>query len=197
LSSTVRPFPLLLALSVAACGGAQGPPPPVSTPAPRAADDGLRPLASHERGSTAPSPAAGSSAPPAAPTPELPPGHPPIAGMAPGQATSAGTISGTIAVSPKLASSLAPRDVLYVMAKKDGSTLAVRRVDSPSFPFAFEITAGDAMVAGVAFAGPVDVVARLSKTGDAIAAPGDLEGTTKGVAVPANGVKVMIDRVRE
>jgi hypothetical protein len=87
--------------------------------------------------------------------------------------------------------------VLYVMAKKDGSTLAVLRAEAPSFPFAFELSKANAMVSGIALEGPVDIVARVSRTGDAIASPGDLEGTTTGVAVPATRVDVTIDRVRE
>jgi hypothetical protein len=42
----------------------------------------------------------------------------------------------------------------------------------------------------------VDVVARVSRTGDAIPAKGDLEGVTKGVAIPASGVRVTVDAVR-
>ena len=75
---------------------------------------------------------------------------------------------------------MGPGDILYVMAKKDGATLAVRRVESPSFPFAFDVAEGHAMAAGMAFEGPVDIVARVSRTGDAIPSPGDLEGTGRG-----------------
>jgi cytochrome c-type biogenesis protein CcmH len=127
---------------------------------------------------------------PAAP---LPAGHPPIGEPGPGT-TSAGRIAGTIALSPKLKAG--PSDVLYVMAKKGTATLAVRRVDKPAFPFAFEISGGDAMMAGGSFEGPVDVVARLSRTGDAIPAKGDLEGVARNVKVPSQAVKLTIDTVR-
>jgi cytochrome c-type biogenesis protein CcmH len=83
------------------------------------------------------------------------------------------------------------------MAKKGTATLAVRRVDKPSFPLAFEISGGDAMMAGGSFEGPVDVVARLSRTGDAIPAPGDLEGVAKDVRIPSKNVKLTIDAVRQ
>jgi cytochrome c-type biogenesis protein CcmH len=82
------------------------------------------------------------------------------------------------------------------MAKKGTATLAVRRVDKPSFPLAFEISAGDAMMGGGSLAGPVDVVARVSRTGDAIPAKGDLEGVAKGVNVPSKNVQLTIDTVR-
>jgi cytochrome c-type biogenesis protein CcmH len=133
-------------------------------------------------------------APPAgAPAAPRPAGHPPIGEPAPG-ARSAGSISGTIVLSPKL--EVGPADVMYVMAKKGAATLAVRRVEKPSFPFAFEISGGDAMTGGAAFEGPVDVVARVSRTGDAIPAKGDLEGTAKNVKVPAKNVQLTIDSVR-
>jgi cytochrome c-type biogenesis protein CcmH len=123
----------------------------------------------------------------------LPAGHPPIGEPAPGT-QSKGRITGTIVLSPKL--KIGPADVMYVMAKKGAATLAVRRVEKPTFPFAFEITGGDAMMGGGTFEGPVDVVARVSRTGDAIPAQGDLEGVAKGVKVPAKDVTLTIDSVR-
>ena len=202
MSKILRPLPLVLAL--AACGGAQGPPPPVASAAPPRGNDEISPLSSREAVAT-PTPAPG----PATAVPggtdagaPLPPGHPPIGAADPhgnvseaGPTRSAGSVSGTITLSPKLSTS--PSDVLYVMAKKGTSTLAARRFDKPSFPLAFEISGGDAMVAGIAFEGPVDVVARVSKTGDAIPAKGDLEGTARNVKVPAKGVRLTIDSVRE
>jgi hypothetical protein len=201
LSPTLRPLPLLVVL--AACGGSSAPPPPVATATPSRTADDLRPMSSREGAGTGAAAPVDANAPlppghpplegsptPAAP---LPAGHPPIGEPAPGT-TSAGSIAGTIALSPKLKAG--PSDVLYVMAKKGAATLAVRRVDKPSFPFAFEISGGDAMMAGGAFEGPVDVVARLSRTGDAIPAKGDLEGVARNVEVPSKTVKLTIDTVR-
>ena len=200
---TLSPLPLVLVL--AACGGSSAPPPPVATATPSTAADDLRPMSSREGASASTAPATPGdaaalppghpplegAAPPAAP---LPAGHPPIGEPAPG-AKSAGSISGTIVLSPKLKAG--PADVMYVMAKKGAATLAVRRVEKPSFPFAFEISGGDAMTGGAAFEGPVDVVARVSRTGDAIPAKGDLEGTAKNVKVPAKNVTLTIDSVRQ
>jgi hypothetical protein len=211
LSPTLRSLPLLVVL--AACGGASSPPPPVATATPSRASDNLRPMSSRDAGGTttaapeaAPSTASGpvdsnAALPPGhppiegtpAPAAALPAGHPPIGEPAPGT-SSAGTIAGTISLSPKLKASLS--DVLYVMAKKGTATLAVRRVEKPSFPFPFEISGGDAMMAGGTFEGPVDVVARLSRTGDAIPAKGDLEGVARNVKVPSRAVKLTIDTVR-
>jgi hypothetical protein len=63
-------------------------------------------------------------------------------------------------------------------------------------PLAFELTGADATVSGVPFEGPVDLVARLSRSGDAIPAKGDLEGVAKGVVLPASGIRVTIDTAR-
>ncbi len=196
--------PLPLVFVLAACGGSQGPPPPVASAAPPRATDEISPLSS--RDTTAPpaaSPAAapGTIAAGGANAP-LPPGHPPIGAADPhgnvagaGTTRSAGSISGTITLSARLSTSAS--DVLYVMAKKGASTLAARRYDKPSFPFPFEISGADAMMTGIAFEGPLDVVARVSRSGDAIPAKGDLEGTARGVKVPAQGVRLTIDSVRQ
>ena len=204
--TTLRPLPLLLAL--AACGGASAPPPPVATATPSRTADDMRPMSSRESATPAGSAApagpvdAGAPLPPGHPPLEgaaaqaapLPSGHPPLGEPAPG-AKSAGNITGTITLSPKL--KVGPSDVMYVMAKSGAATLAVRRIDKPSFPFAFEISGGDAMMGGAAFEGPVDVVARVSRTGDAIPAKGDLEGIAKGVKVPSKNVSLTIDSVRQ
>jgi hypothetical protein len=53
------------------------------------------------------------------------------------------------------------------------------------------------MMGGGGFQGPVDIVARLSRTGDAIPTKGDLEGVAKNVTVPSKNVKLTIDTVRQ
>jgi hypothetical protein len=205
---TLRPLPLVLLL--AACGGASAPPPPVATatPAANAAADDLKPMSSRDGAgaATAPGSADAQALPPGHPPLEggaaagaaqgaMPPGHPPVGEPAPG-AKSAGSVAGTIALAPRLKAG--PSDVLYIMAKQGAQTLAVRRVEKPSFPQAFEISGSDSMMGGAgAFAGPVDIVARLSRTGDAIPSKGDLEGTAKGLKVPSKGVMLTIDSVRQ
>jgi hypothetical protein len=178
----------------------------VATATPSRTANDLRPMSSREDATPAGAPAgpvdASAPLPPGhpplegAPTPAapLPAGHPPIGGPAPG-AKSVGSVTGIIALSPKL--KVGPSDVMYIMAKNGPATLAVRRVEKPSFPFAFEIAAGDAMMSGGSFQGPVDVVARVSRTGDAIPAKGDLEGVAKNIKVPAKNVQLTIDSVRQ
>jgi cytochrome c-type biogenesis protein CcmH len=191
-NETLRRISLLVAVCSLACGGPSAPRPAASAASPAASDD-LRPLSSRE----APATGAAATSAPVDPAASLPPGHPPIGPAAP--AAPAGDraqarLSGTILLSPKLAAG--PSDVLYVMAKQGPTTLVVRRIEKPAFPVTFELSDSDSMGSGVAFEGTVDVVARLSRSGDAIPAKGDLEGTTRGVALPATGVRVTIDTVR-
>src|SRR5262249_19024350 len=44
---------------------------------------------------------------------------------------------------------------------------------------------------------PLEITARLSKSGDAVAAKGDVEGVAKGVAVGATDVRIALDTVHE
>jgi hypothetical protein len=201
---SILPLPLLA--FALACSGTSAPPPPVPTPTPgtRAAD-GTQPLSSREAATTAVPAPPGTAAnlPPGHPpidggptaAPPLPAGHPPVGQPATAATRSAGSIAGTIRLSPAITSR--PSDILYVMAKSGGSTLAVKRIEKPAFPLAFEIGGGDLMMGGQTFEGAVDVVARLSRTGDAIASKGDAEGTTRGVKIPAKGVSVTIDSIRQ
>jgi cytochrome c-type biogenesis protein CcmH len=133
----------------------------------------------------------------------LPPGHPPVAGTGTGTAGAppreGAAISGTVSVAPALLGRTSATDVLYLIARNRASktVVAVRREDGSKFPRAFELSAADAMAKEQPFVGPFDVTARLSKSGDAIPAPGDLEGTALNVAEGARGVTVLIEKVRQ
>jgi len=171
-------------LTGAACREAA--PPPRPSPSPTTSEDGLRPLTSRDGAPSS-----------AAEAPSLPPGHPPVGEAGP--ASAGGSLSGSVAVAPGLAARVQPSDVLYLIARnaKTNGVVAVRREQGLRFPFAFTITAGDVMMEGTPFAGPFDVTARLSKTGDAIAGKGDIEGTARGVALGASNVTIILDTVRQ
>ena len=177
-----------LAAALCACRSERPAPPPESEPAPAAT---LRPLTSRD-----------TSVPPdtAAPRSSLPPGHPPLEGAGPAGPvpTGAESVAGTIAVVPALRER-ASSSVLFVIARSgpDRQIVAVRREDGVTFPFAFRISGADAMIAGTRFKGPLEITARLSKSGDAVAAKGDLEGLAKDVAVGAKDVKITLDSVRQ
>lgn len=182
----------LLAALLPSCREKSVPPPDAGSP-----PASLRPLTSRDRSG----PAAASAAS-AAPLPDasLPPGHPPVdAARPPGAAADdTASIAGTITVAPNL-QSRSSGGVLFVIARSaaDHRILAVQRVDNVTFPFKFRISGQDAMIAGTAFAGPLDITARLSKSGDAAAAKGDIEGTARGLRVGAADAKVTLDTVHE
>jgi cytochrome c-type biogenesis protein CcmH len=137
------------------------------------------------------------SAPPAA---ALPPGHPAVDAAPPAAvgAADTGSVSGTVAVAPGL-KARAAGGVLFVIARSAATRqiVAVRREEIAGFPAPFRISGADAMFAGTAFAGPLDLTARLSKSGDAVAGKGDVEGVVRGVNVGESKVQLTLDTVHE
>jgi len=126
----------------------------------------------------------------------LPPGHPPLSA---GTAAEGEAIEGEIRLDPRIRDKARPEDVLYVIARNSATrqVVAVRKEERVRFPFAFRLSAGDAMMEGVPFAGPCDVTARLSRSGDAVPQAGDLEGTVKNVDAGSRGVRVVVDTERQ
>jgi hypothetical protein len=100
------------------------------------------------------------------------------------------TIHGTVTLSSKLKSKIAPTAALYIIARPNGVTagppVAVKRFTTPlKFPVEFSISANDAMMPGTPLEGAFTLMARVSQRGSASpASPGDLQ-TSK----PLNGVK--------
>jgi cytochrome c-type biogenesis protein CcmH len=172
--------PTLACALLAACGGEETKRP---APAPQPAG-GLRPLTSRDEGAARPMPPAGAAT--------LPPGHPPTAGE------DASGVSGTIAISPALRARQAPTDTLFIVARSagGGQVVAVRKEEDARLPRPFRLSPADVMVSGTPFVGPFDITARLSKSGDALPATGDLEGAARGVAAGARDVVITVDRVR-
>jgi cytochrome c-type biogenesis protein CcmH len=142
------------------------------------------------------------AAPPAAASPpaeagSLPPGHPPVSGGATAAVNPAEAIGGTVTLGAGIAAP-EPKAVLYVIARdpKTQQIVAVRRNEAVSFPFAFTLTGADGMGQAAAFKGPLDLTARLSRSGDAIPAKGDVEGVAKGVTPGSKIVAITLDSVR-
>jgi CBS domain-containing protein len=125
------------------------------------------------------------------PSPGLPPDHPPIV-------TEAGRVRGTVTLAPPLRAKAPAGAVLFLIARtgKDRQIAAVTKADGATFPHAFELSSGDAMMPGTSFDGALEITARLSRTGDAAPAPGDLEGHVAGVAPGARDVRVELDTER-
>lgn len=130
---------------------------------------------------------------PASAAMSLPQGHPAVSAPAPGE-----SVAGTVTLAPALRSKAPAGAALYLIARsaKDRQIVAVRKEDAPTFPHAFELTAHDAMTHGVPFAGALEITARLSRSGDAAPAPGDLEGRVAGVEAGSRAVRVQLDTER-
>lgn len=114
-----------------------------------------------------------------------------------------GKISGTITVSPELAPKLKDTDTLYIIARAQqvGPPSAVKRIVKPQFPLKYVIGPEDAMMPGAGGFEPkgnLTIAARISRTGNAMPAAGDLEGVyPKNPAHPGDGgVDVVINQER-
>lgn len=178
----------IAALLSGACDDAPRPAPPRDAAPP---SGGIRPLTSRDNPSAPPGPAQPPSPGPA----QLPPGHPPV-GSTGATTANGGPVAGTVSI----AGSLKDRkgSVLFIIARSaGGQVVAVRKEEGVQFPFSFQISASDAMMEGTVFTGPFDITARLSRTGDAMPAQGDLEGTVKGVAAGSSNVTITLDSVRQ
>ncbi|MDD4881356.1 MAG: c-type cytochrome biogenesis protein CcmI [Gallionellaceae bacterium] len=115
-------------------------------------------------------------------------------------AAAGSAISGLVDIAPALKAKTKPQDVVYLFARsaQGGAPVAVIRGNAGNFPLEFELTDAMAMTPEnrLSTLKEVTLVARVSKSGDVTAAPGDLEGSLAKVKVGAKGVKLVIDTVR-
>jgi cytochrome c-type biogenesis protein CcmH len=146
----------------------------------------------------APGPAAEVAAGPAA-APAAPAATPatPAAPAAPG---AAGTVSGTVVVASGLAGQASPDDTLFIFARPaDGSRmpLAILRKQVKDLPVRFTLDDSLAMSPAMRLSSVPRVIvgARISRTGNAMPQPGDLEGLSEPVAVGSSGLTIEISRV--
>jgi len=122
---------------------------------------------------------------------------------APAAATAApaGTaVSGTITLAPALAGKASPEDTLFVFARPaEGPRmpLAILRKQVRDLPLTFTLDDSLAMspAARLSSAKSVVIGARISKQGNAIAQPGDMQGLSAPVAPGAKGLKIEIAEV--
>ena len=128
---------------------------------------------------------------------------PPVDDAAPATDPAAGgpAITVTVALDPALAAHVAEGDILYVFARTaDGAGLpvAVKRLPATGFPLTLTLSDADGLMPAqkLSMQPQVRVLARISKSGDAAAAPGDLEAAAVTLAV-ADGARaeLRIDQV--
>jgi cytochrome c-type biogenesis protein CcmH len=125
------------------------------------------------------------------------PAEPAAPASAPAAAAGAATVSGTVNVAAALKSRLAATDVVFVLAKPVdgvGAPLAVKRFTVADLPARFKLTDQDAMMPERSLSRfpEVQVFARISKTGDAIAKPGDPASKPQVVKVGAADIAIEI-----
>lgn len=136
---------------------------------------------------------------------------PPVAGAAapaPGAAVPSATaappaaagpaITGTVILVPGLKALAAADDTVFIYARAaEGSRmpLAILRTKVSELPYSFKLDDSLSMspAAKLSGASSVVVTARISRSGQAVAQPGDLEGTSAPTAPGADGVKVVIN----
>jgi cytochrome c-type biogenesis protein CcmH len=109
------------------------------------------------------------------------------------------SVEGSVEIAPALKSKVAAGDTVFLFARPgtSGAPVAAIRSTGGSLPLQFKLDDSMAMNPGNVLSQHKEVVlvARVSKSGNPIAQPGDLEGRVSGVKVGANGVKVVIDKV--
>ncbi len=133
----------------------------------------------------------------------MPAGHPSIDQPGPLQsAEPAAAIRGTVTMVDRLAARVSPVDTLFVFARaSDGPAmpLAIQRTNAAGWPASFALDDSRAMAPGLLMSAyeRFDVIARISRAGNATPQPGDLEGRIESIALGSHDVRVVIDRVIE
>ncbi len=112
----------------------------------------------------------------------------------------AGRIAGVVTLAPTLAGKAAPDDTLFVYARAlqgPPMPLAVQRFKARDLPASFSLDDSMAMAPEMKLSKHqnVMVLARISKSGNAMPQSGDLQGTTGPVPVGGSAVNIVIDRV--
>jgi cytochrome c-type biogenesis protein CcmH len=115
-----------------------------------------------------------------------------------GQIAQSLAISGTVSMAPTLASKGSATDTLFVFAREMNGPpmpVAIVRATRKDLPFSFRFDDSTSMMPSrkLSDAGMVVIVARISKSGQAMPQRGDLEGMSQPVKPGAGGVTVVID----
>jgi cytochrome c-type biogenesis protein CcmH len=109
-------------------------------------------------------------------------------------------VSGRVTLSPGLAGRANPQDTLFIVARAQSGPripLAVLRRRVADLPADFTLDDTLAMSPELKLSAFPDVVviARISKSGNAMPQPGDLQGASPAVKVGARGLAIVIDSV--
>ncbi|WP_280156104.1 hypothetical protein [Piscinibacter sp. XHJ-5] len=125
-----------------------------------------------------------------------------LAGMAPAAsgaapAAAGAQVSGTVSLAPSLKGRVSPQDTVFVFARApDGPRvpLAILRKRVADLPLAFTLDDSLAMSPAARLSGASRVVvgARVSRSGNAMPQPGDLQGLSSPVGVGTSGLQIEI-----
>ena len=112
----------------------------------------------------------------------------------------AARVSGRVTLSSALAAQAGPQETLFIVARAVNGPrmpLAVLRKRVADLPADFTLDDNQAMSPELKLSAFTDVIvtARISKSGNAIPQPGDLQGTSPAVKVGAQGIAIVIDKV--
>ena len=115
-------------------------------------------------------------------------------------AANAASVTGVAKLGPDVAANAPADATVFIFARASQGPrmpLALVRTQVNKLPLEYSLEDGQAMMPGMELSNfqTVDIVARVSKSGNAVPGSGDLEGVVKGVSVGSEGVEVVIDRV--
>ena len=115
-------------------------------------------------------------------------------------AVNGGKVSGQVKLVPALASKVSPGDTLFVFARAEKGPrmpLAILQLKAGELPAHFSLDDSNAMAPGMQLSAfpSVMVVARISKSGNASAQSGDLEGSVGPLKPGTQNLQISIDRV--
>jgi cytochrome c-type biogenesis protein CcmH len=110
-------------------------------------------------------------------------------------------ISGKVSIAPSLAGKGSATDTLFVFARETSGPpmpVAIMRATKKDLPFTFRLDDSNSMMPSRTLSSVtmVVIVARLSKSGQAMPQSGDLEGMSQPVKPGTDGVTIVIDRER-
>lgn len=124
-------------------------------------------------------------------------GQPAASAPAPATAAANASVAGQVRLGAALKGRVAPEDTVFVFARAvDGprAPLAILRKQVKDLPITFTLDDSMAMSPATRLSGAKQVVvgARISKSGNAMPQPGDLQGFSPPVAVGATGLTIEI-----
>ncbi len=125
---------------------------------------------------------------------------PPEVVEAPPAPSGPAAVAGTVSLDPSLEQSVSPTDTVFIFARAANGPrlpLAIIRKQAGELPVAFSLDDSMAMMAGMSLADYPEVVvgARVSKSGNAMAQSGDIQGMSSIVKVGASDLQITINEL--